>query len=29
MLRDLGAEDLQFAFDRGCLQGRFDTARQL
>jgi hypothetical protein len=29
MLRDLGAEDLQFAFDRACLQGRLDTARQL
>lgn len=29
MLRDLGATDLQFAFDRACLQGRLDTARQL
>ena len=29
MLRDLGAEDLQFAFDRACLQGELDTARQL
>jgi ankyrin repeat protein len=29
MLRDLGAEDVQFAFDRACLQGRLDTARQL
>src|SRR5262245_52097977 len=29
MLRDLGAEDLQFAFDRACLQGQIDTARQL
>src|SRR5262245_50748529 len=29
MLRDLGAEDLQFAFDRACLQGQLDTARQL
>jgi Ankyrin repeat len=29
MLRDMGAEDLQFAFDRACLQGRLDTARQL
>jgi hypothetical protein len=29
MLRDLGAEDLQFAFDRACLQGKLDTARQL
>jgi hypothetical protein len=28
MLRDLGAENLQFAFDRACLQGRLDTARQ-
>lgn len=29
MLRDLGAQDLQFAFDRACLQGRLDTARKL
>jgi len=29
MLRDLGAKDLQSAFDRACLQGQLDTARQL
>ncbi|MEA2559588.1 MAG: hypothetical protein QOH06_1092 [Acidobacteriota bacterium] len=29
MLRGLGATDLQHAFDRACLQGRIDTARQL
>jgi len=29
MLRDLGAEDLQHAFDRACLQGEIATARQL
>ncbi len=29
MLRGLGATDLQFAFDRACLQGQLDTARQL
>lgn len=29
MLRDLGAADLDFAFDRACLQGRIDTARRL
>jgi hypothetical protein len=29
MLRDLGAADLQFAFDRACLQGKLNTARQL
>lgn len=29
MLRDLGAEDLELAFDRACLQGRIDTARKL
>lgn len=29
MLRDLGAADLQHAFDRACLQGQLDTARQL
>lgn len=29
MLRDLGAADLEHAFDRACLQGRLDTARQL
>ncbi|MCI0620137.1 MAG: ankyrin repeat domain-containing protein, partial [Acidobacteria bacterium] len=29
MLADLGATDLQFAFDRACLQGRIDTARRL
>lgn len=29
MLRSLGANDLQLAFDRACLQGRLDTARQL
>ncbi len=29
LLRGLGAADLQHAFDRACLQGRIDTARQL
>jgi hypothetical protein len=29
MLHDLGAADLQHAFDRACLQGRLDTARKL
>ncbi len=29
MLHALGAADLQFAFDRACLQGRIDTARRL
>ena len=29
MLRGLGAADVQFAFDRACLQGQIDTARQL
>lgn len=29
MLHGLGAKDLQFAFDRACLQGRLETARQL
>jgi len=29
MLRDLGAEDLQHAFDRACLQGQLHTARLL
>ena len=29
MLRELGAEDLQHAFDRACLQGRIETARRL
>src|SRR5688500_14279403 len=29
MLRDLGAADLQFAFDRAALQGRIETARRL
>ncbi|MGH9773988.1 MAG: ankyrin repeat domain-containing protein [Candidatus Acidiferrales bacterium] len=29
MLRDLGATDLQSAFDRACLQGQIDTARRL
>ncbi|HKI04195.1 MAG TPA: ankyrin repeat domain-containing protein [Thermoanaerobaculia bacterium] len=29
MLRGLGAADLQLAFDRACLQGRLETARQL
>src|SRR5687768_1558752 len=29
MLRELGASDVQFAFDRACLQGRLDTARRL
>jgi Ankyrin repeat len=29
MLRDLGAEDIQFAFDRACLQGKLDSARLL
>ncbi len=28
-LRDRGATDLQHAFDRACLQGRLETARQL
>ncbi len=28
-LRGLGAEDLQHAFDRACLQGQLETARQL
>ena len=28
-LRDLGAEDVQFAFDRACLQGELETARLL
>jgi len=28
-LRDLGADDLQFAFDRACLQGQIGTARLL
>jgi len=29
MLRDLGAEDVQRAFERACLQGKIDTARML
>jgi hypothetical protein len=29
MLRELGAVDLQHAFDRACLQGKLDTAQQL
>ena len=29
MLRGLGASDVQFAFDRACLQGRVETARRL
>jgi hypothetical protein len=29
MLRKIGAEDVQFAFERACLQGRLDTARRL
>ncbi len=29
MLRDLGAADLEHAFDRACLQGKLDTARKL
>lgn len=29
MLRELGADDLQFAFDRACLQGQLGTARLL
>jgi hypothetical protein len=29
MLRDLGADDVQFAFERACLQSRIETARRL
>lgn len=29
LLRGMGAQDLQFAFDRACLQGQLTTARQL
>jgi hypothetical protein len=29
MLRDMGAADLQHAFDRACLQGKLETARKL
>jgi ankyrin repeat protein len=29
MLRDLGATDLQHAFDRACLQGKIESARRL
>jgi hypothetical protein len=29
MLRDLGASDVQHAFDRACLQGKIETARRL
>lgn len=29
MLRELGATDLQHAFDRACLQGRIETAKRL
>ncbi len=29
MLREMGAEDVQHAFDRACLQGQIETARRL
>lgn len=29
MLRELGAEDVQYAFDRACLRGKLETARLL
>jgi ankyrin repeat protein len=29
LLRELGAEDVQHAFDRACLQGKIETAKQL
>jgi len=29
MLREMGAEDVQHAFDRACLQGKIETARTL
>lgn len=29
MLREMGADDLQHAFDRACLQGKLETARKL
>ncbi len=29
MLRDMGATDIQHAFDRACLQGKIETARRL
>lgn len=29
MLREMGAQDLQHAFDRACLQGKIETARRL
>jgi ankyrin repeat protein len=29
MLRELGAQDVQHAFDRACLQGKIETARRL
>jgi ankyrin repeat protein len=29
MLREMGASDVQHAFDRACLQGKLDTARRL
>jgi hypothetical protein len=29
LLREMGADDVQFAFDRACLQGRLETARLL
>ncbi|MGH9735462.1 MAG: ankyrin repeat domain-containing protein [Candidatus Acidiferrales bacterium] len=29
MLREMGAEDVQHAFDRACLQGKIETARKL
>jgi ankyrin repeat protein len=29
MLRSLGATDLEYAFERACLQGKLETARQL
>lgn len=29
MLREMGAEDVQQAFDRACLQGKIETARRL
>jgi hypothetical protein len=29
MLREMGAADVQYAFDRACLQGKLETARRL
>jgi hypothetical protein len=29
LLHELGAADVQFAFDRACLQGQIQTAQQL